>query len=268
MFDMTETHIRNMILENLDFPEPVNIGIFKHVVRKLIIANDDHVKFEKIMNLWWLAQEDKYSFLDTIFSHDSLECFKILRLKHNDFKKHEIKSVPSRPCEKIVTWLLQNSTNNLWNFEMYNCVLNFYRNTIYFSDFFIHAFENRIAPFDFYTAMDLKMKPKAVEWILSRLPNQITDYQLLATKILSIEQLKIFCKYIPAIWKKQSRIVKQQIDNDRLLKDDYNDIVTSFLTRCQLPVYDVYDFLQMQYPDNVHLKNPYILNVITQLRKL
>lgn len=262
MIDMTETNIRNEILGNCNFPDPVNIGMFKHLVRKLIIEGDDHVKFEKIMNIWWVSKTDKYSFLETVFNYDALECFKILNniIQVNIF-------YCTRPCEKIFTWLLQKSTSDLFKERLYNHVLNNPHN-IYFSDFFIYAFENSIAPFDFHTAMALKMKPKAVEWILSRLSNQITEYQLLTTKILTINQLKIFCKYIPAIWYMQTRFVKQQIDNDRLLKDDYNDIVTSFLTRCKLPVYDVYDFLQMQYPDNVHLKNPYILNVITQLRKL
>lgn len=263
MIDMTETNIRNEILGNMNFPDPLNIGTFKHVVRKLIIQADDHVKFEKIMNIWWISKADKYSFLETIFEYDALECFKILNkiIRINIF-------YCTSPCEKIFIWMLQKSTNELFQRRLYQRVLNFHRHNIYFSDFFIHAFENEIAEFDFHTAMDLKMKPKAVEWILSRLPNQITEYQLLITNILTIDQLKVFCKYIPAIWNKQPRKVKDHIDSDRLLKDDYNDIVSSFLTRCKLPVYDVYDFLQMQYPDNIHLKNPYILNLITQLRKL
>jgi hypothetical protein len=257
MFDMTEARIRDLITNNLDVPYPVNIGIFKHVVRKLIIENDDHVKFEKIMNLWWLSNSDKYSFLDTIYKHDSLECFKILTQVNIFYCKS--------PCEKIWTWNLQNSTEKI---KIYNYVYKNFKHCNLFSDFFIYAFENEIAKFDFHTAMELKMKPKVVEWILSRINNHITEYQLLTTGILTIEQLSIFCKYIPAIWNKQTRKYKQQIDNHRLLQDDYNDIVTSFLTRCKLPVYDVYDFLQMQYPDNVHLKNPYILNLISYLRKL
>jgi hypothetical protein len=79
---------------------------------------------------------------------------------------------------------------------------------------------------------------------------------------------KLLCDHSQELWKLQTRFRKGCIDRERILKDDYYEILLSPLHKYNLPIYLTFDLLKLAYPENYWLLkyNTKILKLIELVR--
>ena len=94
-----------------------------------------------------------------------------------------------------------------------------------------------------------------------------TELNITYLRMYNYDMYKLLCDHSEELWKLQTRYRKKCIDRERLLKDDYYEILLSPLHKYSLPNYLTFDLLKLAYPRNVWLQyNTKVLKLIELIR--
>lgn len=237
----------------------VNLGVFKHWTRKFIQC--DNLKVFKIMCEYELVNNALLiDFASSVLQYDSVKCFTWLHHKYNLPFLRTSYNLTKYPCPKIATKIVaEKMFTKHETIELFNQV---FAKQLFptMDNFFIECFKSNVG-----IECDYKGMLKFVSNNLYRVVKYLFDNDMIPqptkeelnmayNRMYSYNMYKLLCDHSEELWELQSRFRKGCIDRERILKDDYNEILFCPLHKYRLPIYLTFDLLKLAYPENYWLQ--------------
>jgi len=213
----------------------MNIGDLKHHIRMTIFPTDDVEKLKVFLPS--LTRIDRNSLLGTTLQYDSIECFKLLYNRHNNYLPYSyiVKYAPPKIC----LYLKDNVKLHLLKYHLHNKNLAEYFCKIQIDDDYIikllGLYKNYI-PYLYWT--------------------------LIRTNVWRSKN----GKHYETVWSYMNHSHRLQIDPERIAKEDWQQLMDfpwqGFINIHTWPLWDI---LLYAYPENVWLNKwnaPFIVGKI------